>query len=202
MRPARNPCFALMKNMNALLAESRGGPTNASVQKMSKSWLKTPQEQLRDFGDLFDKTKKKWPEEEFDYDLSGVVAKPDVNAGRETDVDPSGLGFASDGTPSPDSPLAQDFSHSHFDGQTYEPKFDSSRLRGEMSRVYEMMRFGDWRTLSEIREGIRERFQKFDSEAGISARLRDFRKRKWGSHTVNRRRRGDPKRGIFEYQLL
>ncbi len=89
-----------------------------------------------------------------------------------------------------------------FDGDTYEPKFDATRLRGEMARVYEMMRFNDWRTLSEIREGIQERFHKFDSEAGISARLRDFRKRKFGAHTVNRRRRGEASRGIWEYQLL
>ncbi len=117
---------------------------------MSKSWLKTPQEQLRDFGDLFD-TKR-------------------------------------------------DFSKSDFDGDTYEPKFDSSRLRGEMARVYAVMKScwmrREWITLSEI-AAITD-----DPEASISARLRDLRKAKFGAHTVNRRRRGDPPKGLFEYQLL
>ncbi len=87
------------------------------------------------------------------------------------------------------------FSKSDFDGVTYEPKFDATRLRGEMAHVYHTMKDGQWRTLGEIR---RQQY----SEAGISARLRDLRKAKFGGHTVNRRRRGDPKRGLFEYQLL
>ncbi len=89
-----------------------------------------------------------------------------------------------------------DFSKSDFDGVTYEPVFDSSRLRGEMAFVYAVMRDGRWRTLQEISD-----FTKYP-EASISARLRDFRKAKFGGHTVNRRRRGDPTKGIFEYQLL
>ncbi len=87
-----------------------------------------------------------------------------------------------------------------FDGVTYEPKFDATRLRGEMSRVYMVMENKScgqsWFTLNEISQLTG------DPEASISARLRDLRKAKFGSHTVNRRRRGDPKRGIFEYQLL
>ncbi len=87
----------------------------------------------------------------------------------------------------------------YFDGSTYEPKFDATRLRGEMARVYNlMMSFpnGRWWTLREISNSTQ------DPEASISARLRDLRKAKFGAHTVNRRRRGDPKRGIWEYQLL
>ncbi len=91
------------------------------------------------------------------------------------------------------------FSKSDFDGVAYEAKFDSSRLRGEMKRVYEAMagQYNTfWLTLREISQITG------DPEASISARLRDFRKRSFGSHTVNRRRRGDPTRGVFEYQLL
>ncbi len=96
-----------------------------------------------------------------------------------------------------------DYEMSDFDGVTYEPKFDSSRLRGEMARVYEVIKDGHWYTLSEIGLAIQHRFfGQRDSEAGISARLRDFRKSKWGSHTVNRRRRGKASRGVWEYQLL
>ncbi len=102
-----------------------------------------------------------------------------------------------------------DYEMSDFDGVTYEPAFDSSRLRGEMARVYWVMTKcptftnGGWFTLGEIATAIYYRFEhKVDSEAGISARIRDLRKAKFGSHTVNRRRRGEASRGIWEYQLL
>jgi len=91
--------------------------------------------------------------------------------------------------------LEPDFSRAEFDGYTYEPEFDQNRLRGEMSRVYRVIKDGDWHTLSEIS------FLTGDPEAGISARLRDLRKKKFGGHVVNRRRRGDPKHGLFEYQF-
>ncbi len=98
----------------------------------------------------------------------------------------------------------------YFDGSTYEPKFDATRLRGEMARVYQCLAGfltheegkgwvrlpGQWRTLREISDLTG------DPEASISARLRDLRKAKFGAHTVNRRRRGDPTKGVFEYQLL
>ncbi len=93
----------------------------------------------------------------------------------------------------------KDFSKSDFDGVTYESAFDASRLRGEMKRVYDVMtgRYWQlWLTLREISQITG------DPEASISARLRDLRKTKFGAHTVNRRRRGDPSKGVFEYQLL
>lgn len=85
-----------------------------------------------------------------------------------------------------------------FDGKTYEPKKDKKRLTGQAKRVFDLMRDGRWRTLSEIQNATGGS----DSEAGISARLRDFRKAPWGSHTVNRRRRGEDTKGLFEYQLI
>ncbi len=95
------------------------------------------------------------------------------------------------------------FQKSDFDGVTYEPVFDSSRLRGEMARVYWVMSDHNWYTLAEIAGSIYRNFSnKVDSETGISARVRDLRKPAFGSHTVNRRRRGDPSKGIWEYQLL
>jgi hypothetical protein len=61
----------------------------------------------------------------------------------------------------------------------------------------ELMRDGKWRTLREITEAIGG-----GSEAGVSARLRDFRKRSFGGHVVNRRRRGAGSAGVFEYQVI
>lgn len=81
-----------------------------------------------------------------------------------------------------------------FDGKTYEPAQDEFRLAGLWARVYNLMSDQRWRTLQEIKTICG------GSEAGVSARLRDFRKMKFGSHTVNRRRRNDG--GLFEYQVL
>jgi hypothetical protein len=78
------------------------------------------------------------------------------------------------------------------DGATFDPYLDEDRLNKQMRRVFAAMRDGKWRTLNEIaaRTG--------DPEASISARLRDFRKPKFGSLILNRKRVGD---GLFAYQL-
>ena len=79
------------------------------------------------------------------------------------------------------------------DGITFEAEFDMNRLNAQMKRVYALMKDSEWRTLAEI-----ARFTN-DSEASISARLRDLRKPKFGGLTVNRRRRTQ---GQYEYQVL
>lgn len=76
-------------------------------------------------------------------------------------------------------------------GVTYEPRLDERRLTGQTLRVFTLMSDGKWRTLKQI-AGDR------DSEAGVSARLRDLRKKQFGSHAVNRRRVSG---GLWEYQL-
>lgn len=82
-----------------------------------------------------------------------------------------------------------------FDGETFEPKLDQVRLNGQLLRVYECMKDGQWRTLGHIVEACGHR----DSEAAVSARLRDLRKPKFGSHTVERRR---ITAGLFDYRLI
>ena len=86
--------------------------------------------------------------------------------------------------------------HQHFDGETYEEEHDEERLSRQIIRVRSIMLDGQWRTLAEIAAITG------DPQASISARLRDLRKRKFGSYIVNRRRRGLKKHGLFEYQLL
>jgi hypothetical protein len=83
-----------------------------------------------------------------------------------------------------------------FSGGTYNHDSDHDRLKAQLVRVRNVMKDGEWRTLYEI-EAITG-----DSVQSISARLRDFRKDRFGAHTVNRRRRGPDKRGLFEYQLI
>ncbi len=84
----------------------------------------------------------------------------------------------------------------HFDGKAYEAEFDYTRLSKAIRKTYECMKDGKWRTLAEVCEVTNGR------EASESARLRDFRKEKFGSHTVRKRRRGNPKNGLFEYKLV
>lgn len=82
-----------------------------------------------------------------------------------------------------------------FNGATYEPEFDYRRLNAQMRAVWECLRDGRWRTLAEIAA-----YADYP-EASVSARLRDFRKRKYGGHNVERRRR-DGAPGTWEYRLL
>ena len=83
-----------------------------------------------------------------------------------------------------------------FDGATYVPALDKNRLGRQMKQVFALMSDGQWRTLAEIEAAT------WEPQASISARLRDLRKPRWGSYTVNRRRRGDGARGLFEYSLV
>ncbi len=71
---------------------------------------------------------------------------------------------------------------------------DHERLTGQLLAVHDLMADGKWRTLGEIRRTIGK-----GSEAGISARLRDLRKSRFGLHSVDRRRRDN--NGLFEYRM-
>lgn len=82
-----------------------------------------------------------------------------------------------------------------FDGETYEPDKDRPRLNRQLQKVYSTVKAGRWHTLRELSDLLDE------PEASISARLRDLRKPRFGSFEVQRRRRGDEKKGIFEYRL-
>lgn len=83
----------------------------------------------------------------------------------------------------------------HFDGVSYEPEHDSERLSGLLGRVYHTLTSGQWYTLSALVEACG------GSEAGVSARLRDLRKRRFGGHTIQRQRVGDPSAGLWAYRL-
>ena len=85
------------------------------------------------------------------------------------------------------------FEHVEIGGVTYIPQFDKDRLNAQQKRVYRVMRDCEWRTLREI-EQITD-----DPQPSISARLRDLRKM---GLVVERRRRGDPRKGLHEYRVL
>lgn len=79
-----------------------------------------------------------------------------------------------------------------FDGATFEPAADGARLAGQLERVLALMRDGEWRTLAEIAAAVG------GSEAGVSARLRDLRKPRFGRFWVDRDRRSG---GLFVYRV-
>ena len=83
-----------------------------------------------------------------------------------------------------------------FDGDTFDQQHDGKRLGTLLESVRRLMADSEWRTLSEIRKKIGR-----GSEASLSARLRDLRKPKFGGLTVERRRRGDPSLGLWEYRV-
>jgi hypothetical protein len=84
----------------------------------------------------------------------------------------------------------------HFNGPAYEPAHDHARLTGQILRVWDLMRDGQWRTLQEIAD------RTGDPPASISAQLRHLRKERFGLHTVERRSRGDRASGLWEYRVL
>lgn len=81
-----------------------------------------------------------------------------------------------------------------FDGDTFDPEEDETRLRGQMARIYHAMRDGRWRT-TEVIEAMTG-----DPAPSIQARIRDLRKEKFGAYEVESRR--DPKyRGVWWYRV-
>ena len=83
-----------------------------------------------------------------------------------------------------------------FDGAVYDPAVDKARLTAQMKRVYGALAGGAWLTLAEIAE------KTGDPEASVSAQVRHLRKARFGGHQVDKRRRGEASRGVWEYRLV
>jgi hypothetical protein len=66
----------------------------------------------------------------------------------------------------------------------------------QLERVYSVLKLGAWLTLPELNELTG------DPVSSISAQLRHLRKPEHGSHTIKKRRRGESRRGLFEYRLI
>lgn len=85
------------------------------------------------------------------------------------------------------------FDKLRFNGPDYIPSRDNIRLGKQITKIFELMKDGNWRTLQQIHAATGE------PEASISAQLRHLRKERFGSHTVNRRHVSC---GLFEYRLI
>jgi hypothetical protein len=80
-----------------------------------------------------------------------------------------------------------------FEGSDIDEERDTERLRGQLLRVYELMRDGHWRTLNDISAATG------DPHASVSAQLRHIRKPRNGGHRVDKRYLGN---GLYEYRLV
>ena len=80
-----------------------------------------------------------------------------------------------------------------FDGETFDEDRDGERLSGEFKAVKKYVLDGAWHTLAEISMALGY------PEASVSARLRDLRKKKFGSYTVEREYVIN---GLWRYRVL
>tara|TARA_R110000823_G_scaffold85141_1_gene191393 strand:+ start:235 stop:522 length:288 start_codon:yes stop_codon:yes gene_type:complete len=80
----------------------------------------------------------------------------------------------------------------HRDGATYSPAFDYNRLNAQQQGVYNVMSNNQWWTLRDISDLTGY------PESSVSARIRDFRKPKFGGLTVERRRLHG---GLWKYRI-
>ncbi len=76
--------------------------------------------------------------------------------------------------------------------ETYTEERDGARITKQREAVLNLMRDGQWRTLAEISAATGA------PEASASARLRDLRKERFGSHTVDRTH---VSRGLWRYRI-
>lgn len=79
----------------------------------------------------------------------------------------------------------------HFEGPDDPGK--TVRLMAQQIRILDLMRDGAWRTLQEIADVTG------DPTPSISAQLRHLRKRKFGSHVVEKRHVGN---GLYQYRIV
>jgi len=83
-----------------------------------------------------------------------------------------------------------------FDGPVYDPDLDRARLTKQHEQIRDLMLDGKWRTLGEIAELTGQ------PEASISAQLRHLKKARFGGYEVPKQRRGNERRGLWEYRVL
>lgn len=82
-----------------------------------------------------------------------------------------------------------------FDGDVYDPAVDDRRLTGQIQRIYRLMSDHQWRTTGEIAAATG------DPQSSVLAQLGHLRKERFGAYLVEKRRRGDASRGLWEYRV-
>jgi len=88
---------------------------------------------------------------------------------------------------------AEGFGQVYFDGPEYDHKRDGKRLASQHNKIKKLMWDGQWRSLREISEKTGA------PEASVSSTLRDFRKPRFGSHTVEKKY---VDKGLYLYRVI
>tara|TARA_R100001510_G_C7653650_1_gene211965 strand:+ start:3249 stop:3587 length:339 start_codon:yes stop_codon:yes gene_type:complete len=81
----------------------------------------------------------------------------------------------------------------HFDGDDYKKNRDEKRLRGQILRVFNCVKDGEWKALRVIAQTTN------DPEASVSAQLRNLRKERFGGYKIEKRY---IKNGLYEYRMI
>ena len=87
-------------------------------------------------------------------------------------------------------------------GPAYNPDIDGARLRTKQEKVRDYMLGSNARfqTLDDIRSALEAKFRERFPTPSLSAFLRHLKKKQFGSHGLEKRRRG--RFGLWEYRLL
>lgn len=88
-----------------------------------------------------------------------------------------------------------------FDGQTARDAQTQQRLRGQLPCVRHLLSDHQWWTLPQLVAALDQRHGITAKEQGVSARIRDLRKGKFGAHTIERRERAHEP-GVWEYRMV
>jgi len=79
------------------------------------------------------------------------------------------------------------------DGTTYDHARDGVRLGEQHKRVWKVMRRGHWKTIAQVAAITGDQAQ------SVAARIRDFRKPKFGGHDIQSKYVGD---GVWMYRVV
>ena len=88
--------------------------------------------------------------------------------------------------------ILHEIPEARFNGSDYIPERDDERLRGQQLEIWELMRDGAWRSLSQIASILGY------GEASVSAQLRHLRKPRFGCFVVDKQHQG---KGLYLYQV-
>lgn len=80
-----------------------------------------------------------------------------------------------------------------FNGSDYQPMRDDVRLTKQLMRVWDAVKDGSWKTLSQIAA------EASAPESSVSAQLRHLRKPRFGSHEVQKQHMGH---GLYKYRVI
>lgn len=86
-----------------------------------------------------------------------------------------------------------------FDGETFCIERDEIRLTGQLAAVYAVMSMGRWHTLADLARAAGGITGRRYSEAGVSARIRDLRKPRFGGHRIDAEHVRD---GLWRYRMV